>query len=128
MLKDKIKEVRQEKGLTQSEVALAINRQKYNVGNWEQGRAEPSTDDLIKLAKLFNVSVDYLLGLEDDFGVKQYEEKSVSALTWDKKELLDLYDLLPEERKEMLRYTAKDYVDICKQRGLINSNKVSYKK
>ena len=46
----KLKELRQEKGLSQEQLALIINVKNYTVGNWEQKRSEPSIDDIIKLA------------------------------------------------------------------------------
>ena len=36
-----------------------------SICDWETGRAEPNIETLINIAKLFEVSVDYLLGLED---------------------------------------------------------------
>ena len=61
-------ELRAEKGLSQREVAklLQISQGTYN--NWENGRTQPSIEQLITLAKLFSVSVDYLVENTDEFG------------------------------------------------------------
>ena len=64
-----LKELRQEKGFTQAEVAKAIKTSQRNIGRWENGENEPSASFVARLAKFFDVSADYLLGLEDDFGV-----------------------------------------------------------
>lgn len=60
----KIKELRKECGLTQKQLAKLINKSETGVASWEQGLSEPCINDLIKLCKIFNVSADYLLGLE----------------------------------------------------------------
>ena len=104
----KIKDLRISLGLTQKEFGKRIDLDAHNIGDWERGKGEPSTEWLCKIAKEFNISVDYLLGLEDDFGVKSFSAPTVSALTEDEKELLELYKQLPPERKKMLIYSAQD--------------------
>lgn len=61
----KLKELRTEKKLKQLEVAnfLGITSQAY--GNYESGKRQPDPENLLKLADYFNVSVDYLLGREN---------------------------------------------------------------
>ncbi len=68
-LNEKIKELRKEKGITQLELSKALNVEKYIISNWEQGRSAPSAEDLTSLAVFFDISVDFLLGLEDDLGI-----------------------------------------------------------
>lgn len=67
-LETRIKELRLEKELTQSELANAIHTSQRNVGRWENGENEPTASFLIALADFFKVSVDYLLCREDEFG------------------------------------------------------------
>lgn len=62
--KERLKELRQEKGLTQKQIADLFGISRISVVYWEQG-SEPDYDTLIKLAKFFDVSVDFLLGIED---------------------------------------------------------------
>lgn len=64
----RLKEMRTECNLTQADVANAIGTSQRNIGRWESGINEPTSSSLIKLADFFRVSVDYLLGREDDFG------------------------------------------------------------
>ena len=61
-------EIRKNNGLTQKEVGDRIGVMNYTIGNWEQGRSDPSLEDLIALADVFECSVDYLIGREDDYG------------------------------------------------------------
>ena len=62
---ERIKELRKEKGLKQEDVAKSLNVTKATVSRWEASKVEPDYRTLVKLAKLFKVKTDYLLGLED---------------------------------------------------------------
>ena len=64
----KLKELREEKGLQQKELAELLNVSKSTISGWEVGRNEPKQEMLIKIAAIFDVTTDYLLGREDDFG------------------------------------------------------------
>jgi len=64
-LYERIKELRLENKLTQKELAKAIDVDATIISKWELGHKRPVYEDLIKLAGLFNVSTDYLLGLAD---------------------------------------------------------------
>lgn len=64
-LGNKIKELRKQKQLTQSELAAMLRISPSAVGMYEQGRREPDSETLLKLCDIFNVSSDYLLGKED---------------------------------------------------------------
>lgn len=57
-----LKAARKAKGLTQVEVARAIGLTQNGYSYWENGKAKIDKDQLLKLASLFEVSVDYLLG------------------------------------------------------------------
>lgn len=61
----KLKELRQEKGVSQKEVASAIGVTLSAYSNYEQGIREPSYEILVNICKYYGVSSDYLLGLED---------------------------------------------------------------
>lgn len=63
--KTKLKELRNELNLLQKQLAMDLGVTQACIGKWETGDREPSLDDLIKVAKYFGVSTDYLLGLED---------------------------------------------------------------
>ena len=62
---DRLKELRTEKGIGQVELAKALNVSKGIISLWENGLREPKLSSLICLAKYFDVSVDYLVGMED---------------------------------------------------------------
>ena len=62
---EKLKELRIEKGIGQVELAKAINVSKGIISLWENGLREPKLSNLIELANFFEVSIDYLVGLEN---------------------------------------------------------------
>lgn len=64
MLSKRINELRLSFGWTQVQLAEKLNITKQTVSNWENDNIQPSIEMLIRLTKIFNVSADYLLGLE----------------------------------------------------------------
>lgn len=63
MLNEKIRELRTAHGISQVILAKRLGVTKQCVSNWENDNIQPSIEMLIKLAKEFSVSTDYLLGL-----------------------------------------------------------------
>ncbi|MCL2751202.1 MAG: helix-turn-helix domain-containing protein [Firmicutes bacterium] len=61
----RIKELREEKGLGQKELAAVLGTSKQNISRWEKGYFEPDQKTTVSLARFFAVSTDYLFGLED---------------------------------------------------------------
>ena len=61
----RLRELRQDRGLSMKQLAKAINITDAAVSNWENGINEPKISYLKALALFFNVSSDFLLGLED---------------------------------------------------------------
>lgn len=61
----RLRELRTERKLSMKQLAQQINTTDGMISNWENGIHEPKITYLIRLAKFFNVSTDYLLGLED---------------------------------------------------------------
>ena len=61
----RLKELRLEHNLGQVQLAEYIGTSKGIISLWENGLREPKLNYLIALAKYFQVSIDYLVGLED---------------------------------------------------------------
>jgi len=61
----KLKELREENGLSQTALAKLLHVSQPAIAKWESGSREPEYEILIRIAQLFKVSTDYLLGLED---------------------------------------------------------------
>lgn len=66
MLGQRIYELRTAFGWSQVELAKRLGVAKQTASNWENDNIQPSIDMLVRLAKLFNVTTDYLLGLENE--------------------------------------------------------------
>lgn len=72
MLAERIKELRQEKKMSQRDLAKTLDVSQQSVTKWERGLFEPNSSTLKQMAQLFNCSSDYLLGLSND----RYELKA----------------------------------------------------
>ncbi|MCL2847028.1 MAG: helix-turn-helix domain-containing protein [Firmicutes bacterium] len=62
----RVKELREEKGLSIMDLARALNTSHANVGRWERGERNPTVISIIMICQFFDVSADYLIGLRDD--------------------------------------------------------------
>lgn len=65
-MKNRIKELREQKHLTQEELAKKINVTKLTISNWENGKHKIKSDELKEIAKVFGVTIDYLVGDVDE--------------------------------------------------------------
>ena len=113
--KDRLRDLRQTKGYTQTELAEKIKSIKQAISQYERGVRRPDLDTLAALGDCFNVSTDYLLGksdltlrLVDSEGIKALEGNKVlgeisSGLREDQKALLDAFSGLSPENQEMIR-------------------------
>lgn len=63
---ERLKSLRNDKNLGQNLLAHELNLSNASISYWETGKQEPCAEAIFKLAKYFNVSADYLLGLSDD--------------------------------------------------------------
>lgn len=73
-----IAELRKEADLTQSELATRLDISQQAISKYEKEERDPDIDVLIRIAKFFNVSTDYLLGLSDiksSYGITAYWDK-----------------------------------------------------
>lgn len=64
MFKEKLKELREENGLSQEKLAKLLFLKRYNVADWEQGRSEPCISDIIRICDALHCTPDELLDYE----------------------------------------------------------------
>ena len=62
---ERLLELRKEKNISQAKLAKALGVSFSVVCYWETDRSEPTAVNIVKIAKYFNTTSDYLLGLED---------------------------------------------------------------
>lgn len=66
MIPDKIRTLREQAGYSQSQLARKLDVTRSSVNAWEMGLSTPTTQYIVMLARLFHVSADYILGLEEE--------------------------------------------------------------
>ena len=109
-----LKELRAQNGLTQGQLAKAAGVSPGNVGDWESGKSKPGYNALASLARIFDVSADYLLELTPEKASgdtdelrrlnKFKEEQGLvcdgSPLDAEETDLVAMYRLLPSHVRE----------------------------
>lgn len=102
---NRLKQLRLERGLLQSDIAKIIKKSERTVGFYETGERDMNTETLSTLADFFNVSIDYLLGktnirnIEDEFKFAYHKE--MEGLTEDEiKEALEFYKMVKNRKNE----------------------------
>lgn len=82
MIAEKIKLLRESKGMTQTDIAKKLGITRSSVNAWEMGISIPSTQYIVELALLFNVSSDYILGIPktSSINIEGLSEKEVSVI------------------------------------------------
>lgn len=68
LIDERIKELRNKNGLTQKQLAKRVGVTRTTINSWEMAISAPSCNYLAELSKVFGVSADYLLNLDD--GIK----------------------------------------------------------
>ena len=71
MLSDNIKNYRKNSNMSQDELAEKLGVSRQSVSLWETGQTQPTIDNIIALAKIFNISSDMLLGVPDSINISQ---------------------------------------------------------
>lgn len=90
---ERLQKLRNENNMTQTELAKKLNIKQQAVSNYEKGTSYPKPEMLRKLAVVFNIPIGYLMGFTDDPFSKEIPN--------DAKELLEIYDSLPFDKKNI---------------------------
>lgn len=94
---NRLYELRREKDISQDQVASGIGVEKEVYASWELGDGKPDADQLIALAKFYNMSLDELVGLE----VKDDEEEVIDG------EIVDAVPLVDEDEEDVIHQHRK---------------------
>ena len=101
---DNIKSLRKKRGLTQEEVADKIGATKITISRYESNQRKIGGENLVKLAKLFNVTPEYILsGNEDDIVISQ------DKLTKHNMAFFKAKDISDEDKKKMIELMQEFY-------------------
>lgn len=96
MIAEKIKALREVRGMTQTELARRLGVTRSGVNAWEMGISVPSTQYVVELAQFFGVSTDYLFGIESTatLSVAGLSDEEITTLV----AVADRYRALKKER------------------------------
>lgn len=99
MISDKIRRIREKKGISMRQAALDMGFPYTTYVNYEKNVSEPNSESLVKIAVYYGVSADYLLGVE---------QKESPSPVCDEREAyrMMLSELTDDELKEMKRFTS----------------------
>ena len=111
---NKAKELREMAGLSQMRLSEKIGISAAAIGFLENHDNEPKGSTVAAYAKFFEVSADYLLGLEDDFGTRtpaRFTASPSEKLTEKEKALLEAFKKLLPETQDFILRTAQSLSD-----------------
>lgn len=82
MISNKIRQLREQAGYSQAQLAKKLDVTRSSVNAWEMGLSTPTTQYIVALTKLFHVSADYILGTEADLSVslRGYSEEEIALI------------------------------------------------
>ena len=113
-LGDRVRKLREGRNMTQTELSEILGMKTYTtVSKWEKNENFPKGKDLKKLAEIFNVTSDYLLGLTDD------KLKKITTQN-EKTEIISIYEQLEEPRQEKVLNYAKEQLEEQESSNIIS--------
>ena len=111
---ERLKELRKQAHLTQVELASKLGIVQSSYADWERGKKKPTQDNLVKIAQVLNVSVDYLVGnsegkVDELDNIELLFRMNSKGLTEEEKEIFkkELIEFM-EERKKVFK--SKDNI------------------
>lgn len=118
-LANRLYEYRKQSGLSQEELAEKLGISRQSVSKWERAESCPDTDNLIELAKIYNVSLDTLVNLNaNKEEVQENKEKEVPYIIKINREIDDIEDslgnniILSEDGIKIIFENKKDFITI----------------
>lgn len=123
---DRLKQLRNEKNITQSEIANVLNVSRATIAGYETKGKQPDFEKLKRLSTYFNVSIDYLLCNTDIKNPYHSDKKSEKDLNPETAKLLKKISSLSEESKKDLEkqielLKIRDSMDKAKNETLSTS-------
>lgn len=105
----KIRRYREERGLTQQELAKAIGKSFRTIQSWERGESFPNAEAIWNLCEFFGTDANDLLGWWDE-----HQREEQPPLSSDEARLVGDYRASTPERKRLLSLTAQDSAAMSK--------------
>ena len=108
MLKDNLKTLRKDKGLSQEELSVKLNVVRQTVSKWEQGLSVPDAEMLISISKVFDTPVSTILGENID-----EKEKNDLKVISEKLEVINEQLSMKQKQKRKMIINTLIIVDVC---------------
>lgn len=115
MLSDRLKQLRIENNFLQKEIAQKLKITTSAYGFYEQGKRTPDAETLNKIAELYNVSIDYLLGRTN---IRDSADKITKSLN-DDPELTEFWDTLKDREDLKLLFKQTKEMTPCDIKKII---------
>lgn len=124
MFAQRLKQLRTERQISQSELASALNISNRTISMYEQGNSEPNVDTLSKIADFFNVTTDYLIGRTEGRTIDLqalYEEigLSESSLSF-LRSLTEFQNTYPPNISYVSEMSPLPCIDFCLSQGQLS--------
>lgn len=94
---ERLTELLEEKNISKRECARLTNISAQSISDWSTGKISPTAENILTLSVFFNVTTDFLLGIEE-YNIKTIK-KSNESLTKQEQELLSMFAFLDEDEK-----------------------------
>lgn len=121
----RLKELRKQKHISQTDLAKALNMKQTTISSYEKGKTQPPIEVLIDMANYFNVSLDYLLE-------RQYENKiDLASLSETKQNIIKMVTQLNELhaiKVEVYAQSKLDEQEIMRNNTILNNNNIKESK
>lgn len=107
-----IRELRREMDCTQNRLADLLGVTQDSISLWENDRRIPDTQYIVEMARFFDVSTDYLLGLTDEYKSVRFGKEVLQwdSLTIEEQQFIECYRTLSAKEKALLL----QYVELLK--------------
>lgn len=102
---------RQERGISQLQLAEQLHVSRQSISSWENDRAYPSLDNLIALSELYRISIDDLL--KDNEELRQKIERNQKRIQQYDEHLMEIDTSISEIQKGAFDYEKKDEFLFC---------------
>lgn len=108
MLKDNLKTLRKNKGLSQEELSVKLNVVRQTVSKWEQGLSVPDAEMLISISEVFDTPVSTILGENID-----EKEKNDLKVISEKLEVINEQLSMKQKQKRKMIINSLIIIDVC---------------
>ena len=103
---NRLLQYRKSHNLSQEELAEKLNISRQSVSKWERAESCPDTDNLIELAKIYNITIDELLNGQNELSFDESKEP-VTSKTYDNVIILDENELYENSKEENVSFTKQ---------------------